>query len=133
MAAQRAADLGATVAGIDAAALLLDISRERSPAGDFRVGDLEDLPFPDHAFDVVTGFNAFQFAGNPVRALTEARRETKPGGVVAVMTWAAPKAWRRPRSSRRCALCCPPRHPAHPVPSPCLTRTAFRPLSHRQA
>ena len=91
MAAQRAATLGATVSGIDAAPLLLDIARERNPAGDFRTGDLEDLPFPDHAFDVVTGFNAFQFAGNPVRALTEARRVTKPGGIVAVMTWGRPE------------------------------------------
>ena len=29
-------------------------ARERAPAGDFRVGDLEDLPWPDAAFDVVT-------------------------------------------------------------------------------
>lgn len=91
MAAQRAAGLGATVAGIDAAPLLLHIARERVPGGDFRVGDLEDLPFPDHSFDVVTGFNAFQFAGNPVRALTEARRVTRPGGIVAVMTWGCPE------------------------------------------
>ena len=91
MAAQRAAGLGATVAGIDAAPLLLDIARERLPGGDFRVGDLEDLPFPDHSFDVVTGFNAFQFAGNPVRALTEARRVTRPGGIVAIMTWGRPE------------------------------------------
>ena len=103
MAAQRAAGLGATVAGIDAAALLLDIARECSPAGDFRVGDLEDLPFPDHAFDVVTGFNAFQFAGNPVRALTEARRVTKPGGGLdrrGAAPFAAHPAARRTRSLR---------------------------------
>lgn len=55
------------------------------------MGDLKDLPFADATFDVVTGFNAFQFAGNPVRALTEARRVTKPGGIVAVMTWGRPE------------------------------------------
>jgi SAM-dependent methyltransferase len=91
MAAMRAAALGAHVAGIDAAPLLLDIARERTPGGDFRVGDLEDLPFADHSFDVVTGFNAFQFAANPVRALSEARRVTRPGGIVAVMTWGRPE------------------------------------------
>lgn len=91
MAAMRAAGLGAVVAGIDAAPLLLDIARERVPHGDFREGDLEELPFPDDAFDLVTGFNAFQFAGNPVRALTEARRVTRPGGIVAVMTWGRPE------------------------------------------
>ena len=91
LAAMRAKGRGATVAGIDAAPLLLDIARERVPDSDFRVGDLEDLPFSDHAFDVVTGFNAFQFAGNPVRALTEARRVTRPGGIVAIMTWGRPE------------------------------------------
>ncbi len=78
-AAQRAAALGARVAGIDAAPLLLEIARERVPAGDFRVSDLEDLPFAAASFDVVTGFNAFQFAGNPVRVLAEARLVTPPG------------------------------------------------------
>ena len=90
-AAMRAADMGALVSGIDAAPLLLDIARERVPHGDFREGDLEELPFPDDAFDLVTGFNAFQFAGNPTRALTEARRVTRPGGIVAVMTWGRPE------------------------------------------
>jgi SAM-dependent methyltransferase len=90
-AAMLAAGLGASVSGIDAAPLLLDIARERVPGGDFREGDLEDLPFADAGFDVVTGFNAFQFAGNPVRALSEARRVTRPGGIVAVMTWGRPE------------------------------------------
>lgn len=90
MAARRAADLGAIIAGIDAAPLLLDIARERCPDGDFREGDLEDLPHANDSFDVVTGFNAFQFAANPVAALTEARRVTRPGGIVAVMTWGRP-------------------------------------------
>jgi SAM-dependent methyltransferase len=79
------------VSGIDAAPLLLEIARERVPAGDFRVGDLEDLPFAAGSFDVVTGFNAFQFAGNPSRALVEARRVTRPGGIVAIMTWGRPE------------------------------------------
>ena len=32
------------------------------------------LPWPDGSFDVVTGFNAFQFADDRARALAEARR-----------------------------------------------------------
>lgn len=91
MAAMRAAGRSATVAGVDAASLLPDIARERNPGGDFRIGDLEDLPFPDDTFDVVTGFSAFQFAGNAGRALTEARRVTRPGGIVAIMTWGRPE------------------------------------------
>jgi SAM-dependent methyltransferase len=51
MAAQLAAARGATVAGYDAAEALLTIARERTPGGDFRLADLEDVPFPDHSFD----------------------------------------------------------------------------------
>ena len=91
MAAQIAAGRGAQVSGFDAAEALLAIARERVPAGDFRLADLENVPFGDAGFDVVTGFNSFQFAGDPVRALGEARRVAKPGGKVVVMTWGNPE------------------------------------------
>jgi SAM-dependent methyltransferase len=81
--ARMAADRGASVAGIDAAKELIEIAAERTPEGDFRVGDLEALPWPEDSFDVVTGFSAFQFADNKVRALTEARRVSR--GQVAVV------------------------------------------------
>jgi SAM-dependent methyltransferase len=91
MAASLAAARGAAVSGFDAAEALLEIARERVPAGDFRTADLEAVPFDDAAFDLVTGFNAFQFAGDPVRALSEARRVARPGGRVVVMTWGDPE------------------------------------------
>jgi len=90
MAAQTAAARGAQVSGLDAAEALLEVARRRSPQGDFRRGDLEELPFDDDSFDVVTGFNAFQYAGNPAVALAEARRVTKPSGTVVIMTWGNP-------------------------------------------
>ena len=90
MAAQIAAARGAQVSGIDAAEALLDIARQRTPEGDFRQGDLEELPFGDHSFDVVTGFNSFQYAGNPAWRSREARRVTRPGGTVVIMTWGNP-------------------------------------------
>jgi len=90
MAAALANARGAQVCGVDAAEAMLAITRERSPQGNFLVGDLEDLPFDDDAFDVVTGFNSFQFAGNPESALREAGRVTKPGGQIAVVTWGDP-------------------------------------------
>ena len=90
MAMQLAAELGADVSGIDASAGLLEVARDRLPNARFEHGDLEILPFEDDSFDVVTGFNAFQFAADPVAALKEARRVTKPGGKVFVMTWGEP-------------------------------------------
>jgi ubiquinone/menaquinone biosynthesis C-methylase UbiE len=35
------------------------------------------LPWPDDAFDIVTGFSSFQFAEDHVAALAEARRVSK--------------------------------------------------------
>lgn len=90
LAAQLAAERGADVSGFDAAEALLAIARRRVPDGEFHVADLEQVPFHDDRFDVVTGFNAFQFAGDPARALAEARRVTKPGGTVVVLTWGDP-------------------------------------------
>ncbi len=90
MAAALSASRGAEVSGVDAAAALLEIARERTPAGDFRQGDIEALPFDDDAFDLVTGFNAFQFAGDAAQALREAGRVTRPGGMIVIMTWGDP-------------------------------------------
>ena len=91
MAANLAADLGADVSGIDASEDLLEIARERVQNANFLHGDMETLPFEDNNFDVVTGFNSFQYAGNPRIALAEARRVTKPSGHVVIMTWGTPE------------------------------------------
>jgi SAM-dependent methyltransferase len=91
MAAAMAADRGAQVTGIDASDSLLEIARERVAKGTFQTGDLEDLPFEDNSFDVVVGFNSFQYAGNPGAALAEARRVTVASGTVVIMTWGEPE------------------------------------------
>jgi ubiquinone/menaquinone biosynthesis C-methylase UbiE len=79
-----AAELGAQVSGLDAAEPLLAIARERTPQGDFRTGEMEELPYADHTFDVVAGFNSFQFAASPVHALQEARRVARPGACLVI-------------------------------------------------
>jgi SAM-dependent methyltransferase len=82
-----AAAKGARVSGLDAAAPLVAIAKARVPGGDFKVGEMEELIFQDGSFDVVTGFNSFQYAASPVSALREARRIARKGGVVIVMLW----------------------------------------------
>ena len=79
---------GASLHGLDAAAGLLHIARSRVPEAELVLGDLEALPFANRAFDVVTGFNSFQYASRPARAIAEAFRVTRPGGHVVVATWA---------------------------------------------
>lgn len=86
-----AAERGARVGGIDAAAPFIAIARERVADGDLRVAEMETLPYEDKTFDVVTGFNSFQFAANPVNALKEAGRVAKPGAAVAIATWGNPE------------------------------------------
>ncbi|MCI0622066.1 MAG: class I SAM-dependent methyltransferase [Acidobacteria bacterium] len=91
MACQMSAKKGARVFGIDAASALIVIAKKRTPPADFRVGEMEDLPYEDHAFDVITGFNSFHHAANPVNALKEARRVARAQALVAIATWGNPK------------------------------------------
>ena len=108
--------------GIDAAESLLGIARERVAAADFRHADLEELPFPDGTFDVVTGFNSFQFAANPVAALAEARRVPKPAGRIVVLTWGSPQGMEAAGLARRPSRTCRLRRPDRRERSRCPTR-----------
>jgi len=85
------ADRGGEVAGLDATAALVDIARERVPDGDFRVGDMEQLPWADGSFDLVTGFNSFFIAGDMVEALSEAGRVARAGATVAMSVFGRPE------------------------------------------
>jgi 2-polyprenyl-3-methyl-5-hydroxy-6-metoxy-1,4-benzoquinol methylase len=53
---------GAEAHGIDASESLIELARRRLPDADFRVGDMESLPYEDDSFDLVTGFTSFFFA-----------------------------------------------------------------------
>jgi len=60
----------------------------------FVVGDVHSLNYPDDTFDVVHAHQVLQHVGDPIQALREMRRVTKPGGIVAnresdymAMTW----------------------------------------------
>ena len=126
MAAQMAAARGARVSGLDAAEALLEIARRRTPTGDFRLGDLEELPFDDDSFDVVTGFNAFQYAGNPVVALAEARRVTRSGGTVVIMTWGHPDGMEAASLLAAIRPLMPPPPPGAPGPFALSDEAALR-------
>jgi SAM-dependent methyltransferase len=82
-----AEEKGAGVNGLDASETLVGIARAKVPGGDFRTGDLESLPYVDGSFDVVIAANSVQYAADPVAALAELRRVTRPGGRIAVAVW----------------------------------------------
>src|SRR5262245_45206128 len=64
-----AINAGAEVIGVDAAPGLLEVARQRNPESSFLEEDLEALPFTSNYFDVVAGFNSFQYAGSFEKAL----------------------------------------------------------------
>lgn len=50
---------------------------------EFFQGDIHALQFPDASFDVVFAHQVLQHVGDPITALREMKRVTKPGGFVA--------------------------------------------------
>ncbi|HEX5619888.1 MAG TPA: class I SAM-dependent methyltransferase [Solirubrobacteraceae bacterium] len=84
-------DRGATASGIDAAAGLLDVARERVPEAALRHGDMQALPYPDDTFDLVTGFTSFFFAEDMVAAIREAGRVARPGAPIVIQVFGPPE------------------------------------------
>ncbi len=50
---------------------------------DFVLGDVQEMHFADHSFDVVHAHQVLQHVADPVAALSEMRRVCRPGGLVA--------------------------------------------------
>jgi SAM-dependent methyltransferase len=86
-----AADRGADVFGLDASEALVALARSRVPEAEVSVGDMQFLPYGDDAFDLVTGFNAFFFAGDMVAAIREAGRVARPAASVVIQVWGRPE------------------------------------------
>ena len=80
---------GGEAHGIDASEALVAFARTRLPAAELRVGEMENLPWDDDTFDLVTGFNSFFFANDMVTALREAGRVAKPSTPVVIQVWGA--------------------------------------------
>lgn len=87
------------VTGVDQAAGILDQARATAAGRgltnvDFATADVHALDYPDDTFCVVHAHQVLQHVGDPVQALREMRRVTKPTGFIAVrdsdyaaMTW----------------------------------------------
>lgn len=86
---------GAVCAGIDASLRLVAVAKDRSPACDIRVGDMQALPWDDESFDVVTSFRGIW--GTTPAAIEEAHRVLVPGGRLGITVWGnvgkSPGAW----------------------------------------
>ena len=104
-----AAQRGAHVSGLDASEALIAIARERVPKGDFRVGDLETLPYGENAFDAVIAALSVQYAADPIAALRELKRVSAPKAIWLSAHGVYRNTAKNGSFSRLCEISCPHR------------------------
>ena len=89
--AERAAESGAVVTGVDLAPVLIETARERAAEQgleiDYRAGDCEQLDLADASFDAVSSSCGVMFAPDHEATARELARVTRPGGLVALANW----------------------------------------------
>ncbi|MSP50559.1 MAG: class I SAM-dependent methyltransferase [Alphaproteobacteria bacterium] len=92
--AARALGRGARPVGVDLSPGMIDLARRLHPEIDFRVADVERLPFDDGSFDAaVCGFALGHFP-YPEAAVAECVRVLAPGGRIAFSWWDDPSQQR---------------------------------------
>lgn len=91
-AARLAAWRGASVTGVDIAPGMLSAAETLSAGLDprpvFRQASAEALPFGEESFDAVISTYGVIFSSNPSTAVAEMARVLRPGGRLALATWA---------------------------------------------
>lgn len=107
---------GAGVTGIDASGQLIEWARQRNPDIHFLTGEMESLPFADQDFDLVCGFNSFQYAADVKNALTEAKRVLKDKGRLITMIWGNKEDCEAATYLKAVASLLPPPAPGAPGP-----------------
>jgi SAM-dependent methyltransferase len=89
--AELAAQRGARVVGVDLAPVLIETAKERaSEQGleiDYRVGDAENLDFPDASFDKVSSTCGIMFTPDHEAVARQLARIVRPGGLIALASW----------------------------------------------
>ena len=75
---------GAAVTGVDLSKTAIDLAQKNfshnQVKGDLRVGNGEDLPFPDKTFDLVYAHGVLQYTMDIQKMVDELYRVLKPGG-----------------------------------------------------
>jgi SAM-dependent methyltransferase len=118
-AALLAAERGAEVIGVDPAARLLEVARERAAESqlhaEFAAGDAGSLPLGDGEADLITSVFGVIFAPDVQAAAAEMARVTAPRGRIVLSAWlpvgAISRSFRVPREAIARAVGAPPAPP----------------------
>ncbi|MBD2451941.1 methyltransferase domain-containing protein [Nostoc sp. FACHB-152] len=80
---------GVSVVGVDLSQKMLDEARKKLIAADitFKVMDLQNLAFSDNSFDAAASGFTLCVVADPVRALEEILRVTRPGALIAILDY----------------------------------------------
>ena len=78
-----------SVAGVDPMQGMLVVAERHAPAVEWKQGVAESLPFPDASFDAVVSQFGMMFFTDRKKAIEEMLRMLKPGGYLAIATWAS--------------------------------------------
>jgi SAM-dependent methyltransferase len=78
--------------GVDISQDAVDTARSRGHR-DVRIGAIEEMPFDDGSFDLVTCLDVVEHTPDDRRALGELRRVTRPGGLLLVTVPAYQSLW----------------------------------------
>jgi ubiquinone/menaquinone biosynthesis C-methylase UbiE len=92
--AVEAARSGVKCTGVDLSPVMIQLAKDSKPGIEFRVADVENLPFADRSFDAVVcnfGLGHFPY---PEASVSECVRVLKPGGRIALSWWDDPSKQR---------------------------------------
>lgn len=84
---------GCRVTGLDGTRKMMEEAERRtqeaglSEAVSYRLGDAQEMPFPERTFDIVWGQDAWCYVEDKSRLIKEAHRVLKPGGIIAFTDW----------------------------------------------
>lgn len=93
-----ASERAAAAVGIELSPGMAERARAAAPTAEVVVGDASQLPFESESFDVALAAFVVFFMRDPTAALKDWARVIKPGGRIAISTWAEsdPRwAWER--------------------------------------